>query len=347
MKKIIGVIVTGAVIVFLVLGIARSRQEEEVLSIKNIQQRDGVPILAAKAAYGKVSKTNRYYGDVKAVRQTTVSAKLMEQVSDVLVKVGDYVKKDQVLVKFDTTASQSSVIQARLAMEQMEKDYNRLKALHKEGAVSQQALDGIKLQYEVAVENYKTARQAVHLLAPRSGKVARVDLESGDLAHPGDPAVILMDDKKLEIDFEIPQDDRDDLRINQEVEVFLENGKTVNGRITEVSYLTKPFTRMYRGYAEIENVVGLYPGSMVAMDVLVADRDNVLMIPFDALIERGGEYHVALIKDNHAKLQQVDTGVRGEENIEILAGVKAGDVVAVYGHQNIEDGVKVKIMEEK
>ncbi len=347
MKKIIGFAVIGVIGVFLVLGILRSQEAEEVLSIEDIQKSEGIPVHAKTVSRHDVSITRSFFGTIQAGNQTVVTSKLMERIESIHVREGDQVRAGQLLVTFDTTASMAAVSQARMQYETTKRDLDRMKTLLAEGAISTQQFDQMKFAFEVAEENYQTARNSVELVAPLSGIVARIDFDEGDLANPGDPVVSILDNSSFEIVFDVTQEDRPRLRSGQAVVVTLGSGAQIEGRISRISLSTSEETRLFKAYAELPASEVMYPGVLATLSVVVDQAEGVLAVPPDAVLERDGERFVFTIKDNTTAVRQtVQQGLIGEEYIEILQGVQEGDWVATYGHNSLEDGARIKLIEE-
>lgn len=346
MKKIIGIVIGAAILLFLVLGIARTRQSEEALSITKIQQREGIPVFVRTVEKGDVEKVRSYYGTVRAKHQALVSSKLMDRIDKILVSEGDRVKKGQVLVRFDTTATQASVTQARLQFNNSKRDYDRMKKLFDEGAISRQTLDQVELGYRVAQKNYETALHTIELIAPISGIVARVDFEAGAIAFPGDVIVKIVNDENYDVAFDVTQEDRGLLKPGQNVMVYLDGDDGVAGEISHVGLATSDRSRLFTAYANIPAASNMYPGVLATVNVTVEHRDDVVQVPMDAILDRGDGPFVFVIENGTAKKRVVKTGLQGEDAVEILSGLNAGETVATYGHKAIEDGAKVKIVEE-
>lgn len=345
MKKIIGLVVIGCIIFFLAKGIANANKEEEILSINKLQKQNGIPVMVAKVDKRDLQNTIRYYGDVHAVMLTTISAKLMDNVSEVLVNVGDYVREGQPVLRYDSTGSQASVIQARLALEQSKRDLERGQRLFEQGAISKQNLEGLELHCEINEQNYLTARKMLTLPAPKSGRVAKVEIKPGDLTHPGDPVVILMKEDKLEIQFDVPQQDRGKLIKGQKISTKVGN-RQIDGKITEINMTTNNQSRMFKVFAEIPYTDGVYPGMLITVDVVIADKKGVSAIPTDAIIGQNAHTVVYTIDGEKVSERKISTGIQDNQYMEVTAGLRDGDLVAVYGMNNLSDGAKVKVVEE-
>ena len=340
-KKIFGAIAVVVVFVFLVLGIARTKETEEILSITQIQRSEGVPVVIHKVERGSVQSTRQYYGDVKPLEQSVVTAKLMDRIESILVQEGYNVRKDQPLVRFDTTASQANVIQARLAMADARKDYERGLALFEQGAISLQNLEKMKLNFDISSENYETSRRAVVLYAPVKGTVTRVDVQAGDLVNPGDVILILDEGKNLEVAFDISYEDRPMIVKGLPVLVKSGLGEEISGVITRIGLATEKESRMFKAYSRIPVTEFIYPGIMVEAEVTLKSHDNVLVVPFDSILNRKGEKMVVLVNGSKAVLRPVKVGLQSVRYVEILSGVNEGDMLAVHGHDDLMDGDKI------
>jgi len=347
MKKIIGIVIGVVIIAFLVIGISRTRQTEEVLSIAKIQKNEGVPVLVANVVNETVRSTRNYYGTVRTKEQALVASKMMERIEKIEVKVGDTVKKGDVLVRFEKDATQASLHQAELAYKNAKLDYERMQNLLDEGAISQQTFDQVKLGYEVSKENYLTSLSAVELVSPIDGVVARIDFENGQVAFPGDVVVKVVDERDYEISFEVTQEDRVLLKKGQKVTVSYGNDMQTTGEISRVSRATSDMTRLFTAHADIMPSEGLYPGILGTVSVVVQHREDALSIPNDAILNRGEGDFVFVIQDGKVKSRFVEIGLIGEERSEIVGGLTSGEVVGVYGHVNLEDDVLIKIIEDR
>lgn len=345
MKRVIGFGIGGLVLLFLIFGIARTRQSEEVQSISNIQQQDGVPVYATTVERGTVQRLQSYYGTVRSKEQANVTAKLMERVDKVLVDEGDRVKKGDLLVRFAATNSQAMVAQAKLQYQNMKRDYDRMKKLLDEGAISQQTFDQVRLGYQVAKENYESAKSNIDLTAPISGIVARVNFAEGVLAFPGDVVVQIVNDGAYEIKFDATQEDRNLLHPGQTVYAHTNGDESVVGTLTKVSFASAEDTRLFSAYADIPGSSAIYPGVLATVDVVVKESPDVVQVPVEAVIDRGKGSEVIVIKDGKADVRKVTLGLVGENMIEIQSGLNAGEQIATYGQSSLESGQKVKIIQ--
>lgn len=345
MKTILGVLVLGVVTVFLALGIARSQEEEEVLSITKMQRQEGFPVVASQAKPEDIEVIRRYYGEARSLSQVVVASKLMDRIKEITVETGDHVSKGQTLVRFESDASAVGLAQQRLTREDAKKNLERAEALWKEGAISRQMLDQAKLAYELYNENYHTAEKTLDLTAPVSGSVALINLKEGQIAHPGDVIITIFQDDELEIVFDVVAEDRRLISEGQKITALFQDTDPVQGNVTEISMSTRDKSRLFPIYARIDANENIYPGMMATVDLLIDRKEGVLAIPVDAIMDRSGKKLVMKVVNGTARITPVTVGIQSEDFVEILSGVSRGESVAIYGHTALEDGTKLKIID--
>jgi membrane fusion protein (multidrug efflux system) len=95
--------------------------------------------------------------------------------------------------------------------------------------------------------------------------------------------------------------------------------------------------------AKLKNVDGaLRPGMFVRTRLIIAERPAALTVPEEALVPVGSSQYVFRVRGGKAERIKVDTGVRRNGRVEIVAGLNAGDVVVTAGQIKLRDGVAVR-----
>ena len=86
---------------------------------------------------------------------------------------------------------------------------------------------------------------------------------------------------------------------------------------------------------------GLGAEYRVETSIIVWEGDNVLTVPGSALFQRQSGWHVFVVQDGVVSLRQVETGLRGRTDTQILAGLEAGETVVLFPSDLVEAGVSV------
>ena len=86
-------------------------------------------------------------------------------------------------------------------------------------------------------------------------------------------------------------------------------------------------------------------GSNMDVNLTVKTKENALVIPYDATFLRNNTQNVYVVQDNRVTLKIVQTGIREKEEIEIIDGLTAGDVIIAKSTNRLYPGALVKIHE--
>jgi len=286
---------------------------------------------------------------IEAVRQATVSAQIAGQLTQIYVDAGDRVRRGQLLARIDTREADAQVAnagaqaaRAEAALAQARLEYDRTKSLVAQNFVSQAALDKAEADLKSARAAVDAARagttQAVtgrsfaELRAPIDGIVSRRLMEPGELATPGRGVVELHDPAALRAVGTIPQFVLPRTARVERAEVEL---PSVQRRLKAVRVTILPaadprlLSTQVRAELPAEVPAGVVPGTAAKVLVPIG-RSQRLVVPAAAVVRRGELTAVYVVSDGGRQLRQVRVGNRvGDDAVEVLAGLSAGERVAV------------------
>ena len=189
------------------------------------------------------------------------------------------------------------------------------------------------------LESIATDLDRTVIIAPFGGTIARINAELGEISTPSPsgiampPAIELIDDSCLYI--KAPMDEVDAPRIQpgQPVRIRVEALKDQHfeGRVRRVApYITAVEKQARTVSVDIDfvdpaNARGLLVGYSVDVEIILASRDNALLIPVTAL--RDGKKALVLGRDGIISERTVQTGIDNWQQTEILSGIEAGEQV--------------------
>jgi RND family efflux transporter MFP subunit len=284
---------------------------------------------------------------VEAVRQSTVAAQIAGRIVELRFDVGDYVKKGEVIVRIDEraaaqalAASEAQVRQAEAALRNARAEYERARQLVAQKFLSQAALDRAESEYKAAQERVSallagagqaaTERGFATVVAPYSGIVSARHVELGEMATPGKPLMTGFDPGTLRVTATVPQAQVAAIQAGAKARIELPSV----ARWIEASSLTvipaadpRTHTTQVRIGLPAE-VRGIYPG-IYARAHFVTGKKPALLVPRAALIRRS-ELTAVYVVSESVQLRQIRLGTAGDEKaVEVLAGLKAGERVAL------------------
>ena len=175
-----------------------------------------------------------------------------------------------------------------------------------------------------------------NLAAPRAGIVTKINGEVGETATTASEFISIITAENFQIKANISEVDISKVKIGDEVEITFDAlgpEKEFKGEVVEIDpaeteisgVIYYKVTTMFVGDFEI-----IKPGMTANLDIMTARKENVLMIPFQALKEKDGKKYVQILEGGVAKDAIVEVGLRGDIDLEILNGLKEGQEVVTF-----------------
>ncbi|MEX2963284.1 efflux RND transporter periplasmic adaptor subunit [Microbulbifer sp. TYP-18] len=118
-----------------------------------------------------------------------------------------------------------------------------------------------------------------------------------------------------------------------------------SGRVLRMAPTLDERTRALRAEVAIDNQAGLMrPGMFVEVSVVVEQRENVPVVPRQALAQRGGRRVVFVVEGGRAIRREVELGIGDDHVVEVIKGVSAGDRVVSFGLETLADQMPVRVV---
>ncbi|MEW8959350.1 MAG: efflux RND transporter periplasmic adaptor subunit [Moorella sp. (in: firmicutes)] len=368
-----------------------------------------IPVQVAEARLMNLQWTLELTGEIKPAAVVDVYPKIGgEIIEKIYIETGDYVKKGDLVavLKNDTIKAQLEEAAAGLAaaeaglkqseaslqaasaslksskanLELSKKERLRVESLYHAGAISEQELDRVKSQYEVAEAQsnaaeaqYKAALEAKNLAlaqvdkakaalnqlqilygeyqihAPISGFVAARYMEQGNRTNPAQPVIRISQEDELKIVCSVTEKDFPQLKKGMKAEITVDAfpGKVFEGVVSVISPTIDPATRTAEVEIRIPNENYKLRSGMFARIKLYLGERKALAVPTEALnkMPGTGSYYVYVIEDNKAILKNVKTGITQGNFTEITEGLAEKELVVTRGQNRLHDGAQVSIEE--
>ena len=198
-------------------------------------------------------------------------------------------------------------------------------------------LEWYQKQVEVARVRAKADGMVVYPLTRYSSSQGMI--EAGVTVYFGQALVEIPDTSKMKVAFMVHESDAHRVSLGQaaQVELGTYNGQIFNGRVATVgltpdrgtSYY-RPELKVYRTEVVIEDELPeVKPGMSGSVTIEIARLENVLTVPLQAVTSVDG-LRVCLVSVGEEQvLKPVKTGVFNDQNIEIVSGLKEGDIVSL------------------
>lgn len=284
-------------------------------------------------------------GVVEAVNQATLSAQTGGRVVELPFDVNDYVQAGQVVVRFTDVEQQAGRRRAQAALNaaqaastEAEADYRRIAEIYARKLVAKAQLDQATARRDSAAAALEAARAALReageqvdytvIRAPYSGILTRRHVEVGETVRPGQPLVSGLSLNRLRVNVEVPQSDMAAIRTQGRAAVLLGEGRRIEAERVVIFPFADPATHSFKVRLELpEAETGLQPG-MTVKAAFVLGQTERLLVPASALMRRSEVAAVYVIDGGRVGLRQVRLGHRYGGEVEVLAGLSAGERIA-------------------
>jgi hypothetical protein len=181
-----------------------------------------------------------------------------------------------------------------------------------------------------SLEARGTVERTLLLRAPRSGQIVEKDVIEGQAVQAGMNLFQIADPSVLWVDLAIFEQDAAAVRVGTPATVTVDAlpGRRFRGRVTFVYPQLDDKTRTLTARLEVENPDGaLRPGMYAAAELAPAGRRR-LSVPLTAVLPTGTKDIVFVNRgDGRFVPREVEVGLRGDSLVEIIAGLKPGEVV--------------------
>lgn len=296
-------------------------------------------------------------GTIKPVESVEVSSKITARVKQVLVKENDTVTQGQTVALLDGKDYETQKEQAEFTLKNAKTIYDRTNYLYNIGAKSKEDLDNAQYNYDTAQSKLEEAESNLSetvIVSPMDGVVIGEPVTDGTMAVQGNsnPTVIMRiaDLSRKQIFAKVDETDIGSVRVGQKATFTVDayNGKTFTATVSKISQTdmdnswnisnsssssssSSAAVIYYSVTLDVDDPEGLLMPSMTArVEIETANKDSALAVPLSALkTDKNGTYVIVIKDDGTTENRYVETGIYGDEFVEIINGLSENEKVDV------------------
>ncbi len=220
--------------------------------------------------------------------------------------------------------------------------------------VKQQTLKGYEGQLSSAKGKFMGAEAQYgysEIHSPIDGVVTDRPLYPGEMPAAGTPLITVMDVSSVTARAHIPQKEAALLKVGDEASIEVPGlDKPAEGKVTLVSPALDPNSTTVEVWVQAKNAKQqLKPGTSVRIAAVSETVKDALQLPAAAVLTGpdGATTVMVIGPDQKAHQTAVKTGIKQEDNIQIVEGLKEGQNVVLGGAFGLPDNTKIALEEEK
>jgi len=360
-KKFYIGITAGIAIIILAAGLylktaAKPIIQEEVLSVRT------------KTMGGTIGKPSySYSGEVRGRYESNLAFQVSGKIIKRNVDLGSVVKPGNVLMEIDAkdikqtlNIGSSGVYSAQSQLKLAENNLERYQKLYEANAISQTQLEQYKNAYETAkatamqasAQYAQDANQLDYsaLTSDRAGVVSSINAEAGEVVSFGQTVVTIVQDGEREIEISVPENRIQEIQQAGSIHVtfWALPNLNVTGKVREISPIADKVSRTYKVRISLMNPLQEVQLGMTATVVVdaVSSMESQYFVPLSAIYQNSQQPCVWVVNDGVVTLRPIAIGAFGKDSVQVLSGLKSGDVVVIAGIHKVREGQKVLVTGE-
>lgn len=397
-----------------------SNQEEKAIDneVDNIAKEEIIYVKTEVAYTRNFDNIVSLPATIEPKEKIIISSNINGTIKNIFVDVGDRVDKEEKLCKIDDTIykiqydksdtavksannvlrnikdfdgengmkfqgvelAESQYETAKIAYNNIEKTFNRIKGLYGEKAVSQSDYESTKGQYdlakkqldlavgnlnqakrnwefnveaaeiglEAAKNDYMLAKENLDytdISAPIAGVIAKKNVAIGENVGPGAAIFTLVNTDRMYANSGLSE--KDVVKIKKDQRVFLKidtlGDHVIEGKVTTISPVIDEQSNTYPIKILVDNDNNELKGGMFAtIEIVVDSHTDAIAVPKKSVVNEGGKYYVFIQNNDKAEKRLVKLGYSQDDYYEILEGVKQGEKVIKSFNDKLEHGSFIK-----
>jgi membrane fusion protein (multidrug efflux system) len=342
-------LITGAIAGLIIVGLVASR----FLTAKTAETSRKASVASVSVEPVRttaVHRVLRFTGDVVALQQANIYAKVSGNLERVLVDIGTPVRAGSLLALIDTTELAQQYQQAKATYENARVTWVRSKELFDQNLVSRQDLDNAETASKVSRALFEAAGTRLgyaRVTAPFPGWITKRFLDPGALVTTNNSSLFtLMDLDHMKVAISILEKDIPLIEEGRQAVITVDAypGKEFPGRISRFSNAVDPGTRTMAVEIDVPNPDHrLKPGMFANVSLDIETHNDALTIPIGSIMrDDRGPFVFTVVSDTARKVRIVP-GIEQDGAIEIVNGLQGVPVVISMGQQFLKDGSPVTV----
>lgn len=290
-----------------------------------------------------VPQTVTYTATVQAFKSNNISTSTPNRIKEILVEVGDKVKRGQRLVLLDN----ATVAQLKIRLDNTERDYNRAVQLLEIGGGTRQTVDQLKTELDAARRQYENVVENTVLVSPVNGVVTARNYDAGDMTAAL-PILTVEQLQPVKVMISVSENEFTKVHVGMKAEVYLDvyGDERFEATVALIHPTIDAATRTFTVELNIANRDERVRPGMFARVIMDYGSAEHIVVPDRAIVKQtgSGEKFVYVYKDGRVSFNRVEIGQRLGNTYELLSGVENGDDVVIAGQSRLADGVEVNVL---
>ena len=287
-------------------------------------------------------------GTILPNESVDIKSEINGLVTKINFKEGQYVTKGTPLVYLNDNELQAQFQRLQYTQKLVQTQESRQKQLLAREAISQEEYDIVLNQYNTALSDIKLVQAQLEktvIRAPFNGRLGLRQVSEGAVINAANIIVSIVNIDPIKLEFSIPE--RYSGLIAEGSSIYFSSESSteeVEGKVYAFEPQIDAATRTIKLRAQSPNKSGKYlPGMFVKIRFVLDVKEDALLVPAESVIPELSGYKVFVVgADGNAEQRMIEIGTRTDTQVQVISGLKEGDLVLTTGVMQVRQGMPVK-----
>jgi membrane fusion protein, multidrug efflux system len=314
---------------------------------------ESIPVYVMAIKMAPIAGDFEVNGSFAAIHELILMSEGQGKVIDLLVDNGEFVMNGQVIARLDDDLIRSQLSLAEAALDKARSDVKKYEGLLKVDATSSQQVEDVKLglkKSETDVATLKKQLDFATIKAPIQGTITKRFIEKGSLVMPGTPVAEIVDVSHLKFIANATESEVVQIRHGQQISITssIFPGITYRGTVVSVGVKADEARRFPVEIEMVNDAFHPLKAGMFGTGTFGSGSPRqALVIPRNAIVGSIKNPKIYVVQKNKAILKDIRIGSANDYEVEIVDGLKEGDLVVTSGQINLDNNIIVKVINNK
>lgn len=339
-----GLVILGAIVAVLIYNKSRmdARSKNAILG--------AVPVSVDSVVRRELANTHALVGTLYGRNDVAVVAETQGKIVSVRAEVGDVVRAGSIIMQADDELKKAAFEASEVNYVKTKRDLERQEALYAQKSVTDAQLEGARFAFKAIESQYVTARRQyedTRITSPIDGVVTSRPVNVGNYVQSGNVVANVVDISSLKVKISVNENDVFRLHPGDKVKVTTDvyPKASFEGVIKSISAKGDE-SHTYPVEVTLANsdATPLKAGMFALVTFSSIEHAGVLAIPRQALVGSVRDARVFVVENGVAKLRTIVVDSEVGTSIEVLQGLREGEIVVVSGQNNLKDNMNVDVI---
>lgn len=297
----------------------------------------------ASVSVRPVDQVAEYTATVKADVVNKIAPSTPVRIKNILVEVGDQVKKGQKLVEMDDVNATS----LKYDLDHMETEFKRIDELYKVGGVSKSDWENMRTNLDKLRRSYANMVENTYLLSPINGVITARNYDNGDLYGGASPVLVVEQINPVKLIVNVSENNFPKVKKGDKVNIKLDvyGDEEFEGKVDLIYPTIDASTRTFPVEVKVANSnQRIRPGMFARVTMNFGTADHVV-VPDMAVVKQAGsgDRYVFVYENGKVSYNKVKLGRRMDTEYELISGVENNAQVVIAGQKALLNGMEVTV----